>query len=429
MDPRANGSFGNGRFGNGSTITLRANRDIAVNDLFNVDTATGATNVNLVLEANRHIDISANLTTTGSATITADANATGPGDFTLDSNATLSTTNSNLQITTRNIDITNGTINTGAGTATILSSNGGNIRLGDGGGNLVISGAELQNISAANLVIGDNTNSNITVDNITAANSNNITGTVTLNATAATRAITFQNNASTFNALTANAGDDINVNIGLFADTGTLSLSANNDVTIGALGSVTTTGAANNVNIVVDNQFPATPLLGAGRFVNNGAVVAAGRFLIYSVQASQNTLGTLVPPNQQFSTYFGDVVNFAGSGILFKVAAPVVAAIAAVPSAVASVSSAKPDAEVFESLPLQIIELFISSYNRIQELYQSSEYDYKKRVGKVPYNTFYVSREKTEWIKEPMPNRVGPFSLSTFETFYQKISQKENNKK
>ena len=57
------------------------------------------------------------------------------------------------------------------------------IGLGATAGNYTLSGAELQNITATGLILGDATNGSITVNGITAANSNNVSGTVTLNAT------------------------------------------------------------------------------------------------------------------------------------------------------------------------------------------------------------------------------------------------------
>ncbi len=51
LDPRAGGSFSGGRFGNDSTISLQFTGDFSVNDPFGIDTATGATGVNLLVEA------------------------------------------------------------------------------------------------------------------------------------------------------------------------------------------------------------------------------------------------------------------------------------------------------------------------------------------------------------------------------------------
>ena len=72
-------------------------------------------------------------------------------------------------------------------------------------------GTELQNITAGSLTIGDGTTGNITVDGVTAANSNNIAGVTTLTATKSGASATFSGNASTFNALTVNAQNGITV--------------------------------------------------------------------------------------------------------------------------------------------------------------------------------------------------------------------------
>ncbi len=146
---------------------------------------------------------------------------------------------------------------TGVGTA---------LYLGDGGGaNMDISGAELQNISAANLEINAGTNQNIYVNNITAVNSDNISGTVTLDSS---QAVIFQTASSTFNALTVEADDGVQINDGIdiTTDTGAMSFDGNvisngstvaiaTDVILDSAGNFTIheTTAGGNVDITATN--------------------------------------------------------------------------------------------------------------------------------------------------------------------------------
>ena len=113
--------------------------------------------------------------------------------------------------------ILNGTLSSVNGTTTVLSSTGGTIGLGATGGTFSISGTELQAITAKNLVIGDGTNGNITVDGITAANSNNIAEAVTLNGTKAGSSVTLANSGSSFKTLNVNAASGITLNADLSA--------------------------------------------------------------------------------------------------------------------------------------------------------------------------------------------------------------------
>ncbi|MFQ5450339.1 MAG: beta strand repeat-containing protein [Nitrospinaceae bacterium] len=164
----------------------------------------------VTLNAANGLTVNDSFTSSGSTTLNADTDNNGSGVFTLAAGKSLSTGNSALSLTAADAAL-NGTINSGAANTSILSSNGGTIGLGATAGTMTISGAELQNITAANLTLGNATNGGITVDNISAANSANIAGTVTLNATAANASVTFANAASTFNALTVNAGKGVTV--------------------------------------------------------------------------------------------------------------------------------------------------------------------------------------------------------------------------
>lgn len=160
--------------------------------------------------------------------------------------------------TADDIEIT-GTVTATGQTVTLASTTAGDaVDVGDPGGGgdnvantLELAGAEIQNITAANLTIGGSAAGNMTVDGITAANSNNISGTVTLTAGGNGSTLTFQNTASTFNALSANADDRLAVNVDVTTDTGNLSITAdaddtadtNDDAVIAAGATLTSAGS------------------------------------------------------------------------------------------------------------------------------------------------------------------------------------------
>ena len=86
-----------------------------------------------------------------------------------------------------------------------------------------------KNITATGLTLGDATNGSITVNGITAANSNNVSGTVTLNATLDNASVTFATAASTFNALTVNGDQGITISVDLTTDVGAMTLEGDAD--------------------------------------------------------------------------------------------------------------------------------------------------------------------------------------------------------
>ncbi|PIQ95365.1 MAG: hypothetical protein COV67_15260, partial [Nitrospinae bacterium CG11_big_fil_rev_8_21_14_0_20_56_8] len=154
---------------------------------------------------------SGNFTSTGTVTIDADTDTNG-GSFTQSATTTLNTGNNNLSITASDLVVANisgassGQIDAGTGNVSIFKSNSNAIELGTANisGAMSVLGIELENIFAQNLTFGGNATS-ITVDGMTAANTNNIAGTLTLNATTDNASVTFQNTASTFNTLAVNA--------------------------------------------------------------------------------------------------------------------------------------------------------------------------------------------------------------------------------
>ena len=216
-------------------ISIASGVTLTSADSITLDATTGGIlpDAAVTINADNGVTINDNLTTqaSGAVTIDADADANGTGDFTLASSKTLNTTagaTDDLTITANDIDLS-GSINAGAGLVTLLVSDAGAIGLGATAGDYTLSGAELQNISSTGLTLGDATNGSITVNGITAANSNNVSGTVTLNATLDNASVTFATAASTFNALTANADDGIVINVALTTDVGAMTLEGDAD--------------------------------------------------------------------------------------------------------------------------------------------------------------------------------------------------------
>ena len=239
-----------------NALTANAGNGITAN--IGLATDTGG----LTLSSGNGVTISNTLTTAGATVIDADNDDNGSGTFTL--NNTLNTANNTLSITADDIAL-NSTINTGGAATTVLVSDGGTIGLGNTAGNMTISGAELQNITATGLTIGDATNGDITVDGISAANSNNISGTFTLNATADNASVAFSNGASTFNALAVSADDGISVNVALTTDTGNLTLDGDAD-----------NAADTNDNIAVATGVTLTSAGSMTLDATNSGIVGAG---------------------------------------------------------------------------------------------------------------------------------------------------------
>ncbi len=319
----AGGNTANVTLDNGSTAinlgTLSIAGSFSGTTTSSISTSgTTTTATGLTLNANTGINFSNDITSGGSTFIDADADGVGnDGDFTISAAAAFSSGGNTISITSNDIIITTsaGTaIDSGGAATTLLVSDGGTIGLGGTALNWTLDGSELEQISATGLTIGDNTNGNITVNGITAANSNNITGTVTLNATAAGGTITFDTTASTFNALATNAETGINVTIGLATDTGTLTLDADSDNdgggTLTITDAVTTTNSAINfigAGFAIDtgssNSGNANTTVEASTAVSIGVGAGAGTFSVNDTKIdNMATTGTLVIGNSGLSS-------------------------------------------------------------------------------------------------------------------------------
>jgi len=194
----------------GSTITLQATNDITVKDAFNVATATGSANNNLVLEANNDIHVKAAIALdgTGALTLKADADDNGAGNVAIGANITtqrggLTLEGYDITHTAGNI-ATTGATNTNAGNITITASNA--VLLG--GALITADGGTTSSVGRAGGIV-----------NIT-ANAGVETGAISANASHAAVSDADGGNAG-FITINNLVSGDIKVNGSLFARTGT----------------------------------------------------------------------------------------------------------------------------------------------------------------------------------------------------------------
>jgi filamentous hemagglutinin family protein len=166
-------------------------------------------------------DITLNQSRTLNAPIsfTADADGSGSGSFILLNGVSLTASNNTLSIQAADLDLQgNSTLSSGSGLMSLTASNGRNIALGgaDAAGQMTISGSEFSRMSSSGGLDLVTTGTGwIHVNGITGAQSQNVTGTLGLEAQG-TGDVSFVTAASTFNGLRANAaGGATNVGVNL----------------------------------------------------------------------------------------------------------------------------------------------------------------------------------------------------------------------
>lgn len=213
---------------------------------FDTTGLSGNKHGDISLSANTDISVSSIKTGGGKFTALADFDAAGqPGTFTINSGGQVSTAGGDALITGYDINLA-GSLNAGAGSVSFLRSKAGisgspaTIGLGNAAGSFTLDGGEFSRITAAKVTIGNSTNDDMTVDGLTAAQTQNI-GSLELDATRANRDVHFQN-ASSFNGLTVNSARDILMNAPVTAN-GAVNLTANNNIDL-TQGNLTANGAA-----------------------------------------------------------------------------------------------------------------------------------------------------------------------------------------
>lgn len=196
--------------------------------------AGGAVNVsgNLTLQSLRDINIDAPVTTGGTAIISADSDRNSSGNFNLGTNGSIVTNSHALQISSNDIALTAGSfLNSGTADTSLFVTAGGNIAVGQGAASdYTLNQNEIKLITAQNLVIGDNTSGNITVNGVSETQVAGIAGNTVFNATGAGKTVSFTGGGSIFqNSVTANASSGITLNKNLKTLNGTVTLNADTD--------------------------------------------------------------------------------------------------------------------------------------------------------------------------------------------------------
>ncbi|MBT6297087.1 MAG: hypothetical protein HOJ14_11070, partial [Nitrospina sp.] len=267
-----------------------------------VEFGTGDTTIKKVtINAGNGITVNGDLATTSTSIFNADYDDSGTGTFTMATGKALTSgDNASISIVADDIAVS-GTISSGTGSTTIAVSDGGTIGLGGTAGNMTLTGAELANITAGTLNIGDSSTGNITVDGISAANSNNVT-TVNLT-TASASSVSFSNNASTFKGLAVSSGNGISQGVNVTtSNTTTLDADSNNDGSgdfNNTAGTISTGGSALSITA---NDFGLSGSINTGTgtttiLVSDGGSIGlgstAGNMTIAGSELGNITAGTL----------------------------------------------------------------------------------------------------------------------------------------
>jgi filamentous hemagglutinin family protein len=265
-----------------------------VNDLNQTYTALG----NITLNQSR--------TLSAPISFTADSDNNGVGSFILLDGVSLTASNQTLSISAADLDLQgSSTLSSGSGLMSINASNGRNIALGglDGPivGQMTITGSELSRMStSAGLSLNTTGAGWVHVDGITTLQSANITGTLALYAHG-TGAVSFINNASTFNAITATAsGGTINVGVNLSTTNDPIDFAT--PVSVSGASTISTgtgTTGGNNINfdgaLQVDNNLILNTAGGALTFTgavgsNQKLILNLGGGSVVGLNKLQNTL-------------------------------------------------------------------------------------------------------------------------------------------
>ncbi len=170
-----------------------------------------------------NITLSQSRTLDAPVSFTADADGNGQGSFILQNGVSLTAANNNLSITAADISLgTSSTLSSGSGLMTITATDGRNIYVGGPSGpiagQMTVTGAELSLMSSSGGLDLDTTGSgSISVNGITAAQSQNVTGALSLNAQGSGN-VNFISSPSTFHAIAADApGGVTNIGVNLTA--------------------------------------------------------------------------------------------------------------------------------------------------------------------------------------------------------------------
>lgn len=174
-------------------------------------------------DAGNDVNVLVDLATTGAM----GTSIVAGGLLTVDTGVTISTMGNPLSLTVGDLDL-RGMLDSGMGNVAIEIASAGTVGIGNATGDLTVDGDEISRITAAQLSIGGANATVVTTDGLTDAQTDNI-GEFVIDATGNGGRAVFSGDESTFNALTVNADDGIDVQADLTTDTGDLVLNGDFD--------------------------------------------------------------------------------------------------------------------------------------------------------------------------------------------------------
>lgn len=275
------------------------------------------------------------ITSSGDITLASNTgNITTAGAITLKSTGAINLNNNFIAsgaIVLKSNGLTIGGSTLSSGTAsTTIQTNLANATIGLGASNcgdtcgLSLTSTELGKIIAGDLVVGDNTNGNITVDGIPSTDSDQFTS-VTLNATSSGSSVIFENSASIFKVLTVNSGNGITLSSNLTTNN-TTSFNSDSDANgsgIFTISSGQTLNTSSNSLSIISSDIA----LGAVSAINSGTATlsasqsgqtiglgsGAGSFSLNNTELSQITATDLtIGNNSNGTTTLDNVTSFSG---------------------------------------------------------------------------------------------------------------------
>lgn len=213
----------NGRINLVSGFTATAGDAMSMTADGSVGIASMLTAASFAVDAGSDVDVNVDLASTGAAGTSIIAG----GELTVDASRTISTMGNPLSLTVGDLVLL-GSLDAGMGNIAIERNGAGTVGVGAAIGDLTISGVEISRMTGAQVSIGGADATRITVDGLTADQTQNA-GTMVFDATGNGGRIIFSGTGSTFNAVTLNADDGIDADADIRADTGDIIIDADAD--------------------------------------------------------------------------------------------------------------------------------------------------------------------------------------------------------
>lgn len=302
----------------GSTIVLQATNNINVNALFDVNTATGKSNVNLEMYAGNHITIapgaSMNASASGTLTLMADTSAgnthDGAGDLIINGNikygsGALTLYGANIK-STNNANILAGFHLTQGGTIGALSAttaSTGSFNLGSGSITSVLAGANVNHGGSVTINAGA-----IVANAINTSGSLSNTNTVTQNGgNAGNLSLTATNGSVSVSNLSANGSNAYGAGPG---KAGNIGISATNGITTSSISML-------GGNALASSGVPSNTLAGGSAASLTISNTTAGNVSLGAVsnQAGANGIASTGSPSAGSVTVSNTVGNVTATSI------------------------------------------------------------------------------------------------------------------